>query len=298
MRTALPVIVSLILTMTSSAASAQSATTRPTTGLETTPQSIAGADAHVYRDAKPDPLRLFVFKPKHWKPDDRRPAFVFFFGGGWNRGTPERSAGWARTAAKWGLVGIAPDYRTRDRFGTTAKESVSDARAAIRWIQDHATELGIDPSRLVVGGSSAGGHLALWTAIEKAPPGSRAEDSPTTKPAALVLISAASDTAFPHFAARMGGDPEALSPVHQLDKTMPPVIAFHGDADATVPHRHAVALRDKLVARGNECELTTVPGGSHGFTQQMPQWREKAQDAICAFLEKQQLLPDARSSVP
>lgn len=119
--------------------------------VETTPATIPGAETFVYRDGQPDPMRLHVFKPKGWKSGDKLPALVWFFGGGWTKGSPERSAGWARNAAQWGMVGIAPDYRTKNRFNTSPLESVADARAALRWVQDHAAELGIDPARIVVG---------------------------------------------------------------------------------------------------------------------------------------------------
>ena len=158
------------------------------------PTNFPDAQTFIYRDLKPEPLRLFVVKPADWRPNDHHPAFLYFFGGGWTRGDPNKSIGWARMAAKWGMIGIAPDYRTAGRFGTTPVEAVADARAAMRWIEDHATELGVDINKIVVGGVSAGGHLALWTAIEKAPFGSLPEESPATKPAALVLISAPGDT--------------------------------------------------------------------------------------------------------
>src|SRR4051812_41972650 len=102
-----------MLAVLAMAVSAQGQTTRPARAgrpatAESTPTSILGADVHVYRDLKPEPMRLFVFKPAGWSAADSRPAFVFFFGGGWSAGTPERSAGWAKAAAKWGMVGIAP----------------------------------------------------------------------------------------------------------------------------------------------------------------------------------------------
>ena len=52
---------------------------RPATA-ESTPTSIPGAEMHVYRDLKPEPMRLFVFKPDGWADGDKRSAFVFFFG--------------------------------------------------------------------------------------------------------------------------------------------------------------------------------------------------------------------------
>ena len=166
-------------------------------------------------------------------------------------------------------------------------------RAALRWVQDHADKLGIDSRRIVVGGSSSGGHVALWTAIEHTPPGSDANEAPRVKPFALILVSPVSDTssASGYTPKRFGDKAEALSPVHQLDAKMPPVLVFHGDADTTVTNRQSIALRDKLVASSNVCELITVPGGSHGFQTQLPEWKEKSRAAIKEFLTKESILP-------
>ncbi len=109
---------------------------------ETTPATLPGADAYVYRDGRPDPMRLFVFKPKGWTASDHRPALVFYFGGGWTHGTPAAAEGFALHATSLGWVGITPDYRTKTRFGTSPLESVADSRASFRWVQDHAAELG------------------------------------------------------------------------------------------------------------------------------------------------------------
>ncbi len=258
-----------------------------------TPATLPGAETYIYRDGQPDPMRLHVFKPKGWKESDRRPALVFFFGGGWTKGTPERSAGYAKWAATLGMVGIAPDYRTNERFGTTPLESVADGRAALRWVQDHADKLGIDSKKIVVGGSSAGGHVALWTAIERTPPGSATNEAPRAKPFALILVSPVSDTSSlaGYTPKRFGDKAEALSPVHQLDAKMPPVLVFHGDADTTVTNRQSIALHDKLVASSNVCELITVPGGNHGFQSQLPEWKDKTRLAVEEFLTKQGVLP-------
>ncbi len=258
-----------------------------------TPISLPGAETFVYRDGKPDPMRLHVFKPKNWKAEDHRPALVFFFGGGWTKGTPERSASYAKWAATLGMVGFAPDYRTKERFNTSPLESVADGRAALRWIEDHASELGIDPKKIVVGGSSSGGHVALWTAIEHTPPGSATNEAPRIKPFALILVSPVSDTssAIGYTTKRFGSNAEALSPLHQLDTKMPPVLVFHGDADTTVTNAQSIALRDKLVASSNVCELITVPGGNHGFQSQLPEWKEKSRIAMADFLTQQGALP-------
>ena len=265
------------------------------------PTNFPDAQTFIYRDLKPEPLRLFVVKPADWRPNDHHPAFLYFFGGGWTRGDPNKSIGWARMAAKWGMIGIAPDYRTAGRFGTTPVEAVADARAAMRWIEDHATELGVDINKIVVGGVSAGGHLALWTAIEKAPFGSLPEESPATKPAALVLISAPSDTTpadwnnDPSKLNRFGPHIGDVSPLQHLDAKMPPVIMFHGDADPVVPYRLAVALHDRLAATSNLCEFITMPGGGHGIGLE---WKDKSRTLIKTFLEKQKILPEAPAGQP
>lgn len=289
MRLILPPLASLIL-VAAFAASATAQPAVPTTQPETTPHTLPGAETFVFRDLSPEPLRLHVYKPDGWTPADRRPAFVYFFGGGWNRGTPERSGPWARMASRWGMVGVAPDYRTRDRYGTTPFESIADARLAVKWVIDHADELGIDPAKVVVGGNSAGGHLALWTAIDKVPEGSEASESPSRKPAALVLSSPAADTSGERWAARFRGKGEALSATLNLTPNMPPALVFHGDADAVVPYEVATALRDALVAGGGNCELVTVPGGSHNFRTDLPEWRDKTEMKIRDFLVKLKLI--------
>jgi acetyl esterase len=273
-------------------------TTPSTNSAAVTPVSFPGAETCVYREGKPDPMRLHVVKPKGWRAGDHRPAFVFFFGGGWTTGTPDRSITWAKFAASLGMVGIAPDYRTRERFETSPLASVADGRAALRWIEDHAAQLGIDPAKVVVGGSSAGGHVALWTAIEHTPPGSDPKEAPKTKPCALILVSAVSDTSLEkgYTPKRFGADALALSPVDQLDTKMPPMLVFHGDADRTVTNRQSIALRDRLVASSNVCELVSVSGGDHGFITQLPEWKDKTRDIVRAFLIKQQVLAASASS--
>lgn len=261
---------------------------------ETTPTSLPGTETLVYREGN-EPMRLFVAKPAGWSASDKRPALIWFFGGGWTKGSPEKSAGWARNAAKWGMVGIAPDYRTKNRFGTSPLESVADGRAALRWVEDHAAELGIDPEKIAVGGGSAGGHVALWTGIEHTPPGSNPDEAPKIKPAVLLLNCPVSDTsaATGYTPKRFGENTDALSPQHQLDAKMPPVLVIHGDADTTVPQRQSLELEKKLKASGNVCEFVNVPGGTHGFFTETPGWREKTMQLIKDFLTKEKLLPVA-----
>lgn len=253
------------------------------------PGVLAEYESHVFRT---DPeLKLYVVKPKGWKATDKRPSLVFFFGGGFVKGSPEKSVGWAKWAAKNGMVGIAPDYRVKERFaGVHPADGFGDGRRAVRWIQEHAAELGIDPGKVAVGGNSAGGGIALWTAITPVPGRSTPEDTPLQKPAALVLMSAPSD-ATGSKGKRFGDVAESISALQHLDKKMPPIIMFHGDADMTVPYSQAVKLNEKLLATKNDVEFVTVPGGGHGFSTTLPVWKEKSRAMILAFLDKHGLIP-------
>lgn len=133
----------------------------------------------------------------------------------------------------------------------------------------------------------------MWTAIEHTPPGAAANEAPRVKPIALILVSPVSDTssAIGYTPKRFGDKAEALSPIHQLDAKMPPVLLFHGDADTTVTNAQSIALHDKLIATSNVCELVTVPGGNHGFQSQFPEWKDKARAIMEEFLRKQGVLP-------
>lgn len=236
---------------------------------EVTPLSIPGSEPFVFRKVGDIELRLHVVKPKDWAKGNTRPCLVSFFGGGWNGGTPERSIGWAKWAAENGMVGIAPDYRTRDRLGGTPEDCVSDGRSALIWIEAHASELGIDPKKIVSLGGSAGGHVAAWTAIPAAGPGKN-DPAPPVQPMALILLNPVTDTKLGGYGGPKRFDDNAAralacSVLDQMPAKMPPMIVFHATADVTVPYANSVAFRDKLVAGGNQCELVTFEGLGHSY---------------------------------
>ncbi len=236
---------------------------------EITPLTIKGSEAFVFRKVEGIELRLHVVKPEGWSKGDQRPCLISFFGGGWSSGTPEKSIGWATWAAEHGMIGIAPDYRTRTRFNGAPEDCVADGRAAVRWISEHAGEFGIDPSKLISLGASTGGHVAEWTAIPSAGPGKN-DPAPATLPAALVLINPVSDTKEGGYGGprRFGNQPAralAASVPDQMPAKMPPTIIFHATGDKTVPYANSVALHDKLVAGGNRCELVTFQGLGHSY---------------------------------
>jgi acetyl esterase len=236
---------------------------------ETTPLSLPGSEPFVFRKLGETELRLHVVKPSGWTTNDQRPCMVCFFGGGWSSGTPSHSIGWAKWAAGQGLVGVAPDYRTRQRYNGTPEDCVADGRAAVRWVQAHAGELGIDPRKIICEGGSAGGHVAAWTAISAPGPG-KDDPAPDPLPAALILLNPVTDTKDGGYGGtkRFGGDAaraRACSVPDQMPAKMPPTIVFHATADKTVPYANSVAFRDRLLVSSNRCELVTFEGLGHSY---------------------------------
>jgi acetyl esterase len=259
-----------------------------------TPLLIPGSEPFVFRKVGTNELRLHVVKPAGWSKSDHRPCMVAFFGGGWSSGSPDHSIVWAKWAASKGLVGIAPDYRTRLRFGGTPEDCVSDARAAVNWVEAHADELGIDPKKIISQGGSAGGHVAAWTALPQSGPG-KDDSAPKFLPAALVLLNPVTDTKDSGYGGtkRFSGDAAralACSVPDQMPDKMPPTIVFHATGDKTVPYANSVAFRDKLVSHSNRCELVTFEGLGHSYNSSKygeagKVADEKTHDAVTIFLQ-------------
>src|SRR4051794_31371768 len=118
------------------------------------------------------------------------PCLVFFHGGGWVIGDLDSHDVVCRKLADEGqLIVISVDYRLPP--GHKFPAAVQDAITATTWIADHAKQLGIDASRLSVGGDSAGGNLAAVVAIS-------ARDGNGPAIAGQVLIYPAIDFAMTH----------------------------------------------------------------------------------------------------
>ncbi|WP_242911294.1 alpha/beta hydrolase [Actinomadura terrae] len=90
-----------------------------------------------------------------------RPVFLFLHGGYWMALSREVSSFMARALHDRGVATVVPDYTLAP--GATLEEIVRQVRAAVAWVHRHGREHGLDPDRIVVGGSSAGGHLTGMT---------------------------------------------------------------------------------------------------------------------------------------
>lgn len=153
------------------------------------PPKIASAESLIFPGPAGDiPARLY--RPLTLRQSDGlSPCLVFFHGGGWVIGNIDSHDVVCRTLADKGqLIVISVDYRLAPEHKFPA--AVDDAIAATEWISKNAQQLGIDASRLMVGGDSAGGNLAAVVAIHAREAG--------PKLAAQVLIYPATDFAMTH----------------------------------------------------------------------------------------------------
>ena len=105
------------------------------------------------------PLRIYT--PRGEGP---LPALVFFHGGGWVIGSIRSHDNACRALANAsGCIVASVEYRLAPEAKYPA--AADDCYAATRWVAEHAAELGADPSRIAVGGDSAGGNLAAAVAL-------------------------------------------------------------------------------------------------------------------------------------
>jgi acetyl esterase/lipase len=217
-----------------------------------------------YKETDKGKLTLHVFKPAGPASATPRPAIVFFYGGGWVRGTPIQFYRECQHFADKGMVAISADYRTSFTHGTTPFEAVADGRSAIRWIRSHAKELAIDPSRIVAAGASAGGQIAAATGVltEFDEPG---EDCAVScRPDAMALWYPVFDNGPEGY-----GPPEVkarhleFSPLHNVGPHTPPCIVFLGTSDKLIPVSTGRDFQSRLKKAGVRCDLELYPGDGH-----------------------------------
>jgi acetyl esterase/lipase len=239
---------------------------------------LPGSRAEVYKTIGDVKLKVYIYEPKGHKAGAKRPAIVFFFGGGWTGGTPKQFQEHCRYLASKGMVAMTADYRVSSRQGTKPFHCVRDGKSAVRWIRQNARRLGVDPNRIVSGGGSAGGHVAACTGIlpEHNEPGE--DDNVSSVPNALVLYNPVISTALADGVKPYGGDnnealmkrlglkePATLSPYHNIRKGLPPTLVLHGKADTTVPYLTAEAYVKQATKTGLRAELAGYDDMPHGF---------------------------------
>ena len=256
-----------------------------------------------YLTASGTDLKLDVYRRRDLATPQK--TMVFYHGGGWIGGTKEASfmsvMPWLEMG--WNVVNV--EYRMARV--AEAPAAVEDALCALRFVVAQAKTYNVDPTKIVVSGESAGGHLAL--AVGMIPQsagftnicsggGFAGFENAVPKVAAIINWYGITDVN------DMLGGPNArsyavqwlgsgkdrddmakrMSPLTYVRAGLPPIMSIQGDADPIVPYSQNTRLRDALSAAGVQNELVTIPGSGHGNFK--PEERTKAYLRIREFLAK------------
>ncbi len=242
--------------------------------LPETSQAQAKADARpalVYKKVGDRELKLFITNPSDWMTNDKRPALVFFHGGGWKGGAAQQFTPQSHYFAARGLVCIQVQYRTLGASPTPPLVCVQDAKSALRYVRAHAAELGIDPNRIAAGGGSAGGHLAAFTSMVEGLDDPADDLTISPRAQALLLFNPVFDNGPGGFGyERIGARYREFSPAHNISADAPPTIVFLGTADNLIPVETAQKFKADMEKVGNRCDLHLYEGAIHGFFNNPP----------------------------
>lgn len=230
------------------------------------PPQLPGTVEETYKRVGEVELKLYVYRAE--ARNAKRPAIIFFFGGGWTGGSPAQFRYQCEYLASRGVTAITADYRVKSRHNVLAIDCLRDAADAIRYVRANAARFSVDPEKIIAAGGSAGGHLAACLGTLAEIPG---DDGPNRdvdyRPNAMVLFNPAL-----HFgdgvglqltSERTGVDPLTISPFHHVDGKTPPTLLLFGTEDRMTDA--AKAFADKMQNAGRHCELQLYEGETHGF---------------------------------
>jgi len=137
------------------------------------------------------------------------PVIVFLHGGGWSGGTRTTSPDFKRYFAQDGFAMASIEYRLTPSI--TFPANVEDVRTAVRWLKANAAAHALDPDRICLWGTSAGGHLASVAAL--APPGTfEGTDNLNQTSAVRCVLDAYGPTRFDVMDAQTQDERAALQP--------------------------------------------------------------------------------------
>jgi len=236
--------------------------------------SAVANETLIYKKVGDRELKLYVEKPAAWTAADRRPAIVFFFGGGWVGGTPTQFAKQSEYLASRGMVGVRVEYRVIPK-GQAGPPVVccQDAKSAMRYVRSHARELGIDPARIAGAGGSAGGHLAAFTALVDGQDDPADDRAVSCRPDALVLFNPVFNNGPGQWGhERVKESYRDFSPAHHITQAAPPTIVFLGDQDKLIPGSVLTEFAAEMKRAGVRCDAHLYPNAGHGFFNKEPHW--------------------------
>jgi acetyl esterase/lipase len=209
---------------------------------------------------------------------EKRMAIVHFHGGRFAVGSKDELAPKVTPFAARGYVSIAAQYR----LGAASRwpSQIEDAKVHIRWVREHAGELGIDPKHIGVAGYSAGGFIAVYTAGQ-----------PDAAVAACIASYAAPEIS--REVMPPGSDEAAVKATNtltQIHEGYPPTVIFHGLADVTIPPENSQRLLQGLRDAKIPSELHTFAGVPHEFDR-IPEFAEACASIADFFLDREVIHP-------
>jgi acetyl esterase/lipase len=248
---------------------------------------------------------LDLVLPKERAVEGKLPLIVFIHGGGWRSGSKEGTIRRLLPYVESGeYAGATLNYRLTGESKWPAQ--IHDCKAAIRYLRGNAEKLGIDPEKIAVWGSSAGGHLVSMLGTSgavKELEGDLGEfDGHSSRVTCVVnyfgpenfltMVRQKSDIdrsrgrQYPE-ALLLGGPVQDIeeaarqaSPVTWVSEDDPPFLTAHGTKDPVVPFAQGEEIHAALQKIGVESRLIRVEGAGHGFAE-----TEVAQH-VKAFLAK------------
>lgn len=227
----------------------------------------------IYKTINGKDLAADMFYTAETRQNIMNPAIVFFHGGGWAYGKPSEFYTTCIRYAKKGFITFSIQYRlsiTEDGIvpnpEITPVECVKDARSALRWVRENAAAFHIDPNKIIAAGQSAGGQMALGTAMFDGinEPSDNLAISPI--PNALLLFSSNLNTIEAWCEWLLGerrSEIWSISPYHNLRPGLPPAIEFHGTEDCQVPFYILNLFKEKTLSMGNYFESVVYEGRGH-----------------------------------
>jgi arylsulfatase A len=255
-------------------------------------QSVAGAGVRHTADviyAKHDGVALTMDVVQPEKPNGA--GIIRVVSGGW-RSSHRNPIGGPWTQA--GYTTFVVVHGTQPRFNV--EEITQDLLRAVRFVRANAAKYGVDPEKLGITGSSAGGHLSLMVATRGGPGDPAAKDPVERESSAVRAVACyypptdflnwategdvavgvgglswlagafGPDAATPEGRLRLG---RAISPVYGVHAKQPPVFIVHGDADTVVPLSQAERFFRRSKEVGAVVELRVRQGAGHGGWTEM-----------------------------
>lgn len=218
------------------------------------------------------------------------PAVVYFHGGGWVKGdkADPREKNIGANLASAGYVFVSVNYVLGEH---SWPQNLFDCKNAVRFLRKNAAQYHVDPARIVIMGTSAGGHLALmagYTVGKKEFEPAAPYPGVSSAVCAVIDFYGMTNLLTRQYAAPDGTPtgklqdshaPEVLgvtreqnpalwqaaSPVTHVTKKSPPTLIMHGLSDPTVNYGQAVELANVLRAGGVSHELVLLEGVGHMF---------------------------------